>query len=241
MIEIVDGSPAGILEVRATGRVTEHDYETVLIPGVEAALSGGTPVRLLFQIGPGFDGYSAGAIWADARLGMRHWRGFDRVAVVTDSDLIETAVKMFGFAMPSPVATFDLDEAEKARAWLIQTLGSIHLEEIGQDALIVRLDGKLDSSAYAAKVPELDAYVERTGRFRLLLDLRDFDGWQGLGAVGDHLNLVREHRKAPARVAVVGDKAWMKLAETVMANFLDAKTKFFDADDFEAGMAWLLA
>lgn len=241
MIEIAETDGGDMLEIRASGRVTEHDYETVLIPAIERSLAGGGPVRLLYQVGPGFEGYSAGAIWADARLGMRHWRGFDRVAVVTDSDAIELAVTMFGFAMPCPVRTFELDEVEEARAWLRQTLGVIDLQEIGEDALMVRLQGKLDSAAYAAKGPELDAFVEAHGRFRLLLDLRDFDGWQGLGAIGDHLSLVREHRKAPKRVAVVGDAAWMRLAEAVMSNFLDAKTKFFDADDFEAAKAWLLA
>ena len=241
MIEIVQGGPADLLEIRATGRVSEQDYEDVLIPAAERALSSGTPVRLLFQIGPGFEGYSAGAIWADARLGMRHWRGFDRVAVVTDSEPIETVVKLFGFAMPCPVRTFDLDEAGEARQWLQQTLGSIQVEEIGGDALHVRLVGKLDSRAYAERTPEIDAFVARHPRFRLLLDLREFDGWQGLGAIGDHLSLVREHRKAPKRVAVVGDKAWMKLLETVMSSFLDAKAKLFDGDDFDAAKAWLLA
>ena len=76
MIEITETTPEGIMEIRATGRVTEQDYESVLIPAVEKALAGEGKVRLLYQVGPGFEGYSAGAMWADARLGMRHWSGF---------------------------------------------------------------------------------------------------------------------------------------------------------------------
>lgn len=241
MIEIVERSAEGHMEIRATGRVTEQDYETVLIPAIESALSDGRPVRLFFQVGPGFEGYSAGAIWADARLGMRHWRGFDRVAVVTDSDVIENAVKLFGFAMPCPVRTFDLDEAEEARRWLHEALGAIDMEEIGEDALLVRLRGRVDSSAYADKSAEMDAYVAAHGRFRLLLDLRDFDGWQGLGAVGDHLSLVRTNHRAPYRVAVVGDAAWMKMARALMSTFLDARTCYFEKDDYDGARAWLLA
>jgi hypothetical protein len=160
---------------------------------------------------------------------------------VTDSDAIETAVKIFGFAMPCPVKTFDIDEAEAGRRWLQESLGSIHIEEIGPAVLLVRLAGKLDTSAYSAKRAQLRDYVAAHQRFRLLLDLRDFDGWQGLGALGDHLSLVREHHRAPSRVAVVGDKAWMKLAQTAVSSFIDAKTSYFDKDDFDGARAWLLS
>lgn len=241
MIEIVGNGSGGILEVRATGRITEQDYEQVLLPALEAALAAEAPVRLLFQLGPGFEGYSPGAIWADTRFGIRNWFGFDRVAVVTDSDMIENAVKMFRFAVPCPVRTFELDEADEARSWLAETLGAIRLEEIGPDALMVRLEGRLDSVAYAERRPEIDAYIRAHERFRLLLDLRAFEGWQGFGAITDHFALLRDHRRAPSRVAVIGDKAWMKVAEAVISTFLDAKTKLFDEDDFAAGKAWLLA
>jgi hypothetical protein len=45
-----------------------------------------------------------------------------------------------------------------------------------------------------------------------VLDLREFDGWAGLSALGDHLSLVREHYRVPERIAIVGDKAWQKMA-----------------------------
>ncbi|MBY6092805.1 SpoIIAA family protein [Pseudooceanicola sp. 502str34] len=241
MIEITETTPEGIMEIRATGRVTEQDYESVLIPAVEKALAGEDKVRLLYQVGPGFEGYSAGAMWADARLGMRHWSGFDRVAVVTDSEMLAGSVKLFGFAMPCPVKTFDLEEVDEARRWLRESLGAFHMEEIGEDALMIRLLGKLDSKVYEEKAADLDAWTAKAGRFRLLLDLREFDGWQGMSALGQHLSLVKSHHKQPARVAVVGDAAWMRMAEGLMSQFLEAKTKYFDEDDFEAGKAWLLA
>ena len=241
MIEITEETAEGILEIRATGRVTEQDYETMLVPAIERTRAWGVPVRLLYQIGPDFDGYSAGALFADARLGLRHWRGFEKIAVVTDNDKIEMGVKMFSFTLPCPVKTFDLDARDEARLWLRESLGTIHLEEIGEDAIQVQLIGRLDTSVYKAKAPELDAYATDHGRFRLLVDLRRFDGWQGPAAIGEHLNLVRHHRHLPYRVAVIGDKAWMKIAETLLSTFLDAKAKYFDEDDFEAGKAWLLA
>ena len=94
------------------------------------------------------------------------------MAVVTDSDMIENAVKVFRFAVPCPVRTFALDEADEARAWLGRALGGIRMEQIGPDAVMVRPEGRLDSAAYAEWRPEIDAWVREHERFRLLLDLR---------------------------------------------------------------------
>ncbi|MBL3571692.1 STAS/SEC14 domain-containing protein [Rhodovulum sp. BSW8] len=241
MIDITEETAEGLLEIRATGRVTEQDYETVLIPAVTRARDWGVPVRLLYQIGPDFDGYSPGALLADARLGLKHWRGFEKIAVVTDNDKIEAGVRMFGFTLPCPVRTFDLDKRDEARLWLRESLGALHVEEIGEDALEVQLIGRLDSASYKARTPDLDAYGAAHDRYRLMVDLRRFEGWQGPAAVGEHLGLIRHHRRQPYRIAVVGDKSWMKLAETVLPMVLDAKTKYFDEDDYPAARAWLLA
>jgi hypothetical protein len=74
-----------------------------------------------------------------------------------------------------------------------------------------------------------------------MLDLREFDGWSGLAAMGNHLSLVRDHRRVPVRIAIVGDKAWQKMGERVMSRFVNARTKFFDAGDYDGAVAWIAA
>jgi len=239
MIEEIPGRPEGTLEFRLTGKITGGDYDQVLTPAIEKALQDNERIRVLVQIGPGFEGYSLDAAWDDARLGLRHWSGFDRVAVVSDVDWVKTAVRAFGFAMPCPVRTFDLAEHEDARRWLSESLGSIHVVRRNGDQVVVRLQGKLETSAYETIGGDLDAIIADTGRIRLLLDLRDFDGWQGLGALGAHLSLVREHRKAPKKVAVVGDALWMPLAQRVFSVFSDADVNYFEGGDFAQAEKWI--
>ena len=239
MIDIRPATGDGILELHMSGRITAADYDDVITPALDDALARHDRIRLLARIGPEFEGYTAGAAWADTRLGLRHWSGFERVAVVTDVDWVKTAVDLIGFALPGPVRLFAPGEADEARRWLTQSLGSIHMTDLGGDALHVSLTGKLDGEAYERARQELDAYVHEHGGFRLLLDLREFDGWQGLAALGDHLKLVREHRHIPTRVAVVGNREWERLAEKVMGRFISAETRFFEAGDFDAARAWI--
>jgi len=144
------------------------------------------------------------------------------------------------FMMPCPVQLFAHGELDDAKRWLSESLGSIQIDSEG-DIVTARLLGKLDPSVYDGVNEEIDNIMSRAEHVRLVLDLREFDGWSGLSALGDHLSLVREHYRVPERIAIVGDKAWQKMAGKIMARFVNAQTKFFDSDDYDGAVAWVAA
>lgn len=238
MIEKISGLPEGTVGLKITGHVSGDDYDTVLTPAIDKAIEQFDRIKMLLQIGPGFEGYSLDAAWDDTKLGLRHWSGFERMAIVTDVGWIKTASRAIGFMMPCPVQLFDLDESDDAKRWLSESLGSIHIDSEG-GVVTARLIGKLEPSAYDRANEEIDNVMSRSEHVRLVLDLREFDGWSGLAALGEHLSLVREHRRVPERVAVVGNKAWQKLAEKVMGKFVNAETRFFEADDYARAVDWV--
>ncbi|MDJ0859944.1 MAG: STAS/SEC14 domain-containing protein [Dinoroseobacter sp.] len=239
MIEHIAGRPEGTLEFRITGKLTAQDYETILTPVIERALQENDRLKLLMIVDDAYDGFDLGAAWEDARLGLKHWSGFSRMALVSDKDWLKTATKALAFMMPCPVKAFDLDELEEARRWLSTSLGAIHMKELGGKALHVELLGKLAPAAYAQADGDLDAFINRAGGLRLLLDLREFDGWQSLSGLREHFSLVRDHHQIPDRVAVVMDDDWVKVAKNVLSRFMQAEVKVFAEEDFEAAKAWL--
>jgi SpoIIAA-like len=238
LIEEIAGLPEGTLGFKITGDVTGYDYDSVLTPAIDKAIEKYDQIRLLAQVGPDFVSYSLDALWDDARLGLRHWNGFERVAVVTDVVWIQIGVKAMAFMMPCPVQLFAIGKLDDARRWLSESLGSIHIHSEG-DVITVRLLGKLDPSAYDGVNEEIDNVMSHAEHVRLVLDLREFDCWSGLSALGNHLSLVREHYRVPERIAIVGDKAWHKMAGKIMARFVNARTKFFDSGDYEGAVAWV--
>jgi SpoIIAA-like len=118
MLELMEGFPESVVAVRGTGTVTGDDYRDVLIPAVNRAATGGRKARLLLELGEGFEGYDAGAVRADAGLGIGHLGSFDRIAVVTDSDWLRHAVSLFGIFIPGEVRLFETDSAQDARDWI---------------------------------------------------------------------------------------------------------------------------
>jgi hypothetical protein len=109
--------PADTLGVEVEGKVTHEDYRDILIPAAETMLSAG-PARMLYIAGPGFDSYELAAMWDDASFGIRHWRDFTHVAMVTDNVWLKGAAGMFAPFFPGAVRVFPMAELEKAKQWL---------------------------------------------------------------------------------------------------------------------------
>jgi hypothetical protein len=117
MMKLLDDLPKNVLGIEVSGKVTHEDYKTFLIPTAEAMLASG-PLTMLFVIGQDFTGYELEAMWDDGTFGLRHWRQFDRVAVVADHAWVRAAVTMFRPFLPAEVRLFKNAELAAAKQWI---------------------------------------------------------------------------------------------------------------------------
>jgi len=117
-LAILPGFPADVVAVSAIGSVSQDDYRNVLVPCVEARIKAQGKIKLIYVLGAEFGGFSPGAAWEDARLGLSHWSAFRRVAVVTDTDWIRLAIRMFAPLIPCPTRIFALSAMPEAKAWI---------------------------------------------------------------------------------------------------------------------------
>jgi hypothetical protein len=118
MITLLDGFADDVVAVRAEGQVTMQDYDKVLIPAVEKALTRHDKLKFYYEFGSGFTGMDLGAMVEDMRVGLGHLGQWARIAVVTDVDWIKGAADLFKFLLPSQTRTFALAQAADAKAWV---------------------------------------------------------------------------------------------------------------------------
>ena len=118
MIERIQGLPENALGYTAKGTVSVADYESVIIPAVDALFIHHDHVRFLYHLGDEFAGFEAGAAWDDAKLGLKHLRGWERIAVVSDVTWVRAAVNIFGLAIPGQVRLFRNSELAEAKRWI---------------------------------------------------------------------------------------------------------------------------
>ena len=107
--------PPGVIGFEVSGKLEAEDYRDKLQPALQQAAADGE-VRILIVI-PTFEGFSAGALWQDLRMGVEHWRAWKRIALVTDIEWMTRGSEWFGWMTPGELKHFPLAERTAAIAW----------------------------------------------------------------------------------------------------------------------------
>ena len=104
------------LSLKAIGKLTHNDYE-IIVPMIESALEGvESPKIKVFVDGTQFQGWEARAAWDDFKLGRRHRKEFDRIAILGNEHWQERVAKIGSWFVSGEVKFFE-DEKE-ALGWL---------------------------------------------------------------------------------------------------------------------------
>jgi len=243
MIELITDLPDRVLGLRATGQVKAEDYQKVLVPALEEKLGKHKKVRLLYVLGEDFDGYTGGAAWEDAKVGMKHLAAFERVAVVTDVDWVENMVKALGFAMPGEVRVFDDDELQKAREWVSEPAPTSDLKfELltEKGILILEPRGELEAGDFERLSTAVDPYIADVGGLRgLMIVAEHFPGWDDFAALTSHLRFVKDHHDKVRKIAFVTDDRLLSVLPKIGAQFLAAETRAFPMADRDEALLWV--
>jgi hypothetical protein len=92
---------------------------------------------------------------------------------------------------------------------------------------------------YARIDDDLANVMSQVERPRVLLDLRQFDGWLALGALRQHLALIRDYRHRPQKLAVVSKGPLQQIAQRLIKSFSQAESKTFGSNDLLAAQEWI--
>src|SRR5271170_3617255 len=219
MIDKLKDLPRGIDGVRVTGKISKEDYEKVLVPLFDEAQQEGRHIRFLYQLGPEFEGFTPGAAWEDAKIGLRFLRLFDGCAVVTDLTWIRELTRLAGFLMPCPVSVFSNTEFAGAVDWL-QSLpegAAISYRLLPESGVIVvEVKQALRAQDFDSLAFTADAWIEAHGDLQgLVIHTREFPGWENLASFLRHMRFIHDHHRKVRRIALAADTKLASLAPTI--------------------------
>ncbi|MEO6851531.1 MAG: STAS/SEC14 domain-containing protein [Mucilaginibacter sp.] len=120
MLKIINDLPGNILGIEGEGEVTGSDYETVLIPAVEEKLKTNKKIRLLYHLGKNFTGFDLKAMIDDADIGLKDLTDWERIALVSDHEVINIFSKFFGYLLSGKVKIFQDSGYEAAKKWIAE-------------------------------------------------------------------------------------------------------------------------
>ncbi len=242
MLQRIDDLPPGVFGLRATGTVSREDYDRAVVPVLEDARREGRRIRFLYHVGPDFKGFTAGAAWEDARIGLRFLRLFERCAVVTDVDWLKTATRAMGALMPCPVKVFGNAEWEDAVAWLRAPAETSLTFRMLPDrgVLLVEPHGRLTIGDFDRLTTTVDSWLESSDDALdgLVVHAREFPGWQDFGSFLRHLRFMHDHHRKIRRVALAADGKIAELTPALVDHFVQAEVKRFGYDEVDGAIAW---
>jgi hypothetical protein len=241
MIDRLNDMPPGVDGLRARGTVTRDDYQQVIEPVLEEARGRGRRIRLLYHVGPEFEGFTPGAAWEDARVGWHYLRLFERCAIVSDIGWIREASRLVGALLPCPVKAFRNDEWQEALAWVSapsqNALTHRLLPELG--VLVLEPEGPLRREDFDALALSVDPWIEVHGELRgVVVHARGFPGWENVGGFLRHLRFVRDHHRKIGRIALAAGGRLAEWAPRLAEHFVHAEVKAFGYDELDRAIAW---
>jgi hypothetical protein len=120
MLTLMTDLPENVVGVTADGTVTGSDYEKVLMPAVENRLKTQAKLRMIYHLGQTFKGFDTAAMVDDAKLGMKHWSTWERIALVSDHPIINSFAKFFRHLVSCEIQVFRETDLQRAKHWIIQ-------------------------------------------------------------------------------------------------------------------------
>lgn len=85
----------------------------------------------------------------------------------------------------------------------------------------------------------VDPFIEKTGGLNgLVIEARDFQGWEDFSAMIEHFRFIRNHHRQVARVALVTDSRLAEIVERIGSHFVSAQVRRFPAGQATVAEAW---
>ncbi len=106
------------IRLKAVGKLTHDDYE-VITPMLNSALAAVEVPRVRALIdGTELEGWELRAAWDDLKIGVKHGRDFEKIAIYGNKNWQEIAAKVGGWFISGEVRYFD--DEQSALTWLTE-------------------------------------------------------------------------------------------------------------------------
>src|SRR6476619_2769457 len=107
MLTKIEDVPSYVAAFKATGKVDKHDYDNILVPELEQKDKEHGHLHMLMHLEKPVKNFTE-----DAWMGLKHFRGWKKIAIVTDERAVETFTNKFSSVIPGEAKGFKLSEFE---------------------------------------------------------------------------------------------------------------------------------
>lgn len=118
MLRYINDLPPHVIGIHAAGEVSKDDYEKVFVPRLEELIARQGEINYLLILETNVGNFTAGAWWDDFKIGLKHFKKWNKIAVVTDQKGVEWFTDAFTLFIPGKSKGFPMAELDAAIAWI---------------------------------------------------------------------------------------------------------------------------
>jgi hypothetical protein len=120
MLQLLHDMPPFVVAVRATGKVTKDDFDKVLLPAFDRVARAYDGIHFLLVLDNDISDFTLGAWWDDMKAGIQHFTKWKKIAVVTDSPVVEKFSDFFTLLTPGKSKGYKKHELVQAKTWIAE-------------------------------------------------------------------------------------------------------------------------
>jgi hypothetical protein len=120
MLMKLEDMPSYVAAFKAVGEVTKEDYNKTVIPEIERVDRQHGHIHFLMVMETSVKDFSLGAWLKDVATGFKHYRGWKKIAIVTDEKGAEKFTDLVSVFIPGSAKGFSLPELQEAKKWVAE-------------------------------------------------------------------------------------------------------------------------
>jgi hypothetical protein len=122
-VEVTETCDGKVISLRLSERLHTADYAAI-VPEIERQIARHGKVRMLLEM-HNFRGWTAGALWEDAKFDIKHSPHVERLAMVGAKSWLKGVTKFCEPFTTAEIRFFEPHEREEARRWIESGLGPV--------------------------------------------------------------------------------------------------------------------
>ena len=118
MITQIKNIPNAMVGFRASQEVTKDDFDKVVLPAVAELIQRTDELNYMLVLDTPLKNFTIGAWIKDALLGLNNLNKWNRVAIISDSESLNSFTNMFGKIMPGDFKGYAPEQMDEAIEWV---------------------------------------------------------------------------------------------------------------------------
>lgn len=118
MITQLRDIPNTMVGFRASNEVTKDDFDKVVLPAVAELIQRTDELNYMLVLDTPLKNFTMGAWIKDALMGLNNLNKWNRVAIISDSESLNTFTDMFSKVMPGEFRGYEPKQLDEAIEWV---------------------------------------------------------------------------------------------------------------------------